>query len=181
MLFEKMTGFQRVSLKMGHELGSALFFKIGLIVAFLLAGLPIQKAFGEDWVLFDISMDGRIEEYYDQKSVAVSAPGIFRLTTKTIKYVLGEGGARGKSLPGGPHGKEGLQLLAHTITRHQIECRNRSDTLLSTSDYDRDGRQVHHSEVPYVIPRNPHRRSPQDIYPESVSENLIRIVCPQNP
>jgi hypothetical protein len=53
--------------------------------------------------------------------------------------------------------------------------------VLSSVDYDQDGRMVHHSEVPWVIPRNPHRRPPQDLYPESVSENLIKIVCPPSP
>ncbi len=155
--------------------------KIGLIMAVLFVGMPLPKAFGEDWVLFAISMDGRIEEYYDRGSVAYPSPEIVRLSTKTIKYDFEEGEGRKKSLRSSQDGKAGLQLGAYTITRHQIECRNRSDTLLRSADYDQDGRLVHHSEVPCVIPPNPHRRPPQDLYPESVSENLIKIVCPQTP
>lgn len=150
-------------------------------MAVLLVGMPLPKAFGEDWVLFAISMDGKIEECYDRGSLVYLSPEIVRLTTKTIKYDLGEGGGRKKSLKGSQDGKEGLQIGAYAITRHQIECRNRSDTVLSSVDYDQDGRMVHHSEVPWVIPRNPHRRPPQDLYPESVSENLIKTVCPPSP
>jgi hypothetical protein len=156
----------------------ALLNKIGLIVTVLLVGMPLPEAFGEDWVLFAISMDGKIEEFYDRVSLAYPSPDIVGLTTKTVKYDIGEGGVRKKGLKGSQNGKEGLHVGAYTITRHRIECRSRSDTLLSSADYDQDGRLVHHSEVPCVIPPNPHRRPPLDLYPESVSENLIRIICP---
>jgi hypothetical protein len=159
----------------------ALVNKIGLIVTVLLMGMPLPEAFGEDWVLFAISMDGKIEEFYDRGSLAYPSPEIVSLTTKTIKYDIGAAGVRKKGHKGSQNGKEGLQIGAYTITRHQIECRNRSDTLLSSADYDQDGRLVHHSEVPCVIPRNPHRRPPLDLYPESVSENLIGIICPTIP
>jgi hypothetical protein len=158
-----------------------LFKKIISIVAVLLLGIPFQKVYAGDWVLFAVSMDGKIEEYYDRDTVAFPSPGIAKLTTKTIKYDSGEEGGRKRSFKGSQDGKEGLPLSAYTITRHQIECRNRIDTLLSTADYDQDGQVVHHSEVPWVIPRTPYRRSPQDMYPESVSDNLIKIVCPQTP
>jgi hypothetical protein len=159
----------------------ALFNKIGLLLTILFVGMPIPKAFGENWVLFAISMDGRIEEYYDRGSVAHPSPEIVRLTVKTIKYEFGEGEGRKKSLQGTQNGRESLQPGAYTITRHQIECRNRSDTLLNSADYDQDGRLVHQSDVPCVIAQNPLRRPPQDLYPESISENLIKIVCPQTP
>jgi hypothetical protein len=136
---------------------------------------------GEDWALFAVSTDGRTVDYYDRGTVAFPSPGIVRVTTKTVKYTIAATGGKRKSQKEGDPGREGLELSIYTITRHQIECRNGLDTFLNTAEYDRDGRVVHHSEVPFVIPHVPRRPTPLDIYPESVSENLFKIVCPQTP
>jgi hypothetical protein len=157
------------------------FNKIGAILAVLLLSIPLPEAYGEDWVLFSVSLDGRIEEYYDRETVTFPSPGIVKLTTKTVKYTFGEIGESTKGRKVGHAARDDFQVYAHTITVHRIECRNRIDTLLSSSDYDRDGKRVYHSEEPWVLPRPSSRRSPQPIYPETVSENLFKIVCPHAP
>lgn len=158
----------------------AYHFLLILLSGFLL-GASWKEAAAEDWVLFAVSMDGKIEEYYDRSTVSFPSPGVVKLTTKTVKYAPAEEGRGQRGRPGTRFDREGLQLCAYSLTRHQIECRNRIDTMLNTADYDRDGRLVQHSDEPCVVPRNPYRRPPQELYPESVSENLIKIVCPPIP
>ena len=154
------------------------------IIAFLIIlslGFSIGQAQGADWSLFAVSLDGKIEDYYDRATVAFPAPGVVRVTTKTIKYTSGEPEGKTKILEDLAADREGFQIYAHTITQHQIECRNHRVTILSSSDYDQRGKLVHHSEEPWVLPRLPYRRTPQEIYPESVSESLFKLVCPPVP
>lgn len=151
------------------------------ILTIVLSMITIQKAFAEDWVLFAVSLDGRIEEYYDRETVTFPSPGIVKLTTKTVKYASGEAGEKRKSQKPGDNTRGELEVSAYTKTVHRIECRNRIDTLLSSTDYDQDGKRVYHSEEPWVLPRPSFRRPPHPIYPESGSENLFKIVCPHAP
>jgi hypothetical protein len=158
--------------------GRALQPLAGPLLALLFLGLSWQPAGAEDWVLHAVSTDGKIEEYYDRGSVSVLAPGVVQLTTKTIKYAAEDKGGKKKYNEGRPGGREALHPAAYTITQHRIECRNRLDTHLSSADYDRDGKQIFQSAEPWVIPRPPLRRPPQEIYPDSFSESLIKTVCP---
>lgn len=136
---------------------------------------------GADWVLYAVSLDGTMEEYYDRESVIPAAPGVVQVTTRAVKYACEEGGAGKKTDRGSDQLRDRFSVCAYTITRRRIDCRNRVDTLLSSADFDREGRVILQSQEPQVLPRPPLRRTPQEIYPESFSENLMKLFCPPVP
>lgn len=146
-----------------------------------LSVVAVQQVYGEDWRLFAISLDGLIEEYYDRSSVTSPAAGVFQVTTKTIRIEGEETGNRRKGSKGPKESRGESAPLATTVTKHRIDCRNRVDTLLSTAMYDREGQLMLRSDEPWTMARHPERRRPQEIYPESVSESLIKMVCPAAP
>lgn len=152
-----------------------------VLAILLLPGLVPSEVRGADWVLYAVSLDGTMEEYYDRESVIPPAAGVAQVTTKAVKYTCEEGREKKNTDRGGEIARESFQVCAYTITRHRIDCRNRVDTLMSSADYDREGRVVHQSREPYVMVRPPLRRSPQEIYPESFSENLMKMFCPSVP
>jgi hypothetical protein len=131
--------------------------------------------------LYALSLDGTVEEYYDRESVTPPEAGMVNVTTKAVKYACEEGRDKKKTDRGSENGRDRFLVCAYSITRHRIDCRNRVDTLMSSADYDREGRVIQQSREPHVLARPPLRRSPQEIYPESFSENLIKMFCPPVP
>ena len=148
-----------------------------IMALLLFQGWAAPETQGAEWVLYAVSLDGNIEEYYDRGTLGFPAPGIVTVTTRSVKYTCEEGQGKNKGDRGNED--EALSGCAYTITRHRIDCRNRVDIVTSSADYEGNGRLIHQSREPYTIPRPPQRRPPQEIYPESVSENLIHLVCPQ--
>ena len=136
---------------------------------------------GADWVLYALSLDGTVEEYYDRESVTPPEAGVVNVTTKAVKYACEEGRDKKKRERGNEMARDNFLICAYSITRHRIDCRNRVDTLLSSADFDGEGRVILQSQEPQVLPRPPLRRTPQEIYPDSFSENLMKMFCPSVP
>jgi hypothetical protein len=136
---------------------------------------------GADWVLYAVSLDGTIEEYYDRESVTPPEAGMVNVTTRAVKVACEEGRDKKKRDRGPEMARDNLPGCAYSITRHRIDCRSRVDTLMSSADYDGEGRKIQQSREPYVLARPPLRRSPQEIYPDSFSEKLIKMFCPPLP
>ena len=110
---------------------------------------------GADWVLYAVSLDGTIEEYYDRESVTPPEAGVVNVTTKAVKYACEEGRDKKKRDRGHEMARDNLPSCAYSITRHRIDCRSRVDTLMSNADYDGEGRMIRQSREPYVLARPP--------------------------
>ena len=147
-----------------------------VLILLLLPGWMVREVRGAEWVLYAVSLDGSIEEYYDRGTVTSPVAGTVTVTTKTLKYACEEGREKRKNERSGEVREPGV-LCAQTLSRHRIDCRNQVDTLMGSADYDRNGHLIQQSQEPYVIPRPPFRRPPQEIYPESASEALIKTIC----
>lgn len=148
-----------------------------MLAVLLFQGITALEVQGADWALYAVSLDGNIEEYYDRETLGFPSSGVVTVTTRSVKYTCEERKGKRKGHGGNADLGEALSGCAYTITQHRIDCRNRVDILMSSADYEGDGRLIHQSREPYAIPHPPQRRPPQEIYPESVSENLINLVC----